>query len=128
MSILCVEKEDLPKVGPPARKAAGDSPRAAQPNVARFAGRRVMPCRISARRSPKDSHFLGRSESGNRPNRMRERRHRRADFHADEKGRMRRRLSEKDTARSVEAAGGTGDGDGVVIDTADLSGREALAG
>ena len=37
------------------RKAAGDSPCASQPNVAKFIRRCDRPCRISARRRPRDS-------------------------------------------------------------------------
>ena len=61
------------------RKAAGGSPRASHPNVARFTRPCDKPCRTSRRRSPRDSPSNVRNH--NRPKRTPELRHRRPDLH-----------------------------------------------
>ena len=60
-------------------KAAGGSPCAFHPNVARFIRPSDRPCRISRRRSPRDSPSCVRNH--NRPKRMPKRSHRRLDLH-----------------------------------------------
>ena len=61
------------------RKAAGCSPCASHPNVAKFIRRCDRPCRTSPRRRPRDSPAVVRDH--NRPKRTPKLRHRRPDVH-----------------------------------------------